>query len=145
VLGGDEVLDKSEPEHEQMRTLIGELRELTARSLGVSVTAYDEKFLDLMRLVLHHVADEETRLLPAAERLLADQLGPLGVEMTKRRVELMKPHAAEFAANTVRSFPVGAAGGALLLTAGVLALGTMALSRQKGGHSRADWRGGIRR
>jgi hemerythrin superfamily protein len=145
VMGGDEVLDKSEPEHEQMRTLIGELRELTARSLGVSVTAYDEKFLDLMRLVLHHVADEETRLLPAAERLLADQLGPLGVEMTKRRVELMKPHAAEFAANTVRSFPVGAAGGAILLTAGVLALGAMALSRQKGGQHGADWRRGIRK
>lgn len=133
VLSGDEVLEKSEPEHDQMRGLIGELREMLAQSADVPARdpAVDEKFMELMRLVLHHVADEETRLLPAAERLLADQLGTLGIEMTKRRVELMKPHAAEFATNTVRSFPAGAAGGAALLTAGVLALGAIALSRHK--------------
>ena len=33
-------------------------------------TTFDDKFMDLMRLVIHHVADEETQLLPAAERLL---------------------------------------------------------------------------
>jgi hypothetical protein len=81
-----------------------------------------------MRLVIHHVADEETRLLPAAERLLPDQLGRLGLEMTKRRFELLKPHAAELAETTVRSFPAGAAAGAALLTVGALALGAMLFS-----------------
>ena len=57
VMGGDAVLEKSEPEHEQMRKLMEELRELTARDIGVAATTYDDKFLDLMRLVLHHVAD----------------------------------------------------------------------------------------
>lgn len=130
VLTGDEVLDKSEPEHQRMRQLIGELRErLGADDDASAGTAFDDKFMDLMRLVIHHVADEETQLLPAAERLLADRLGDLGVEMTKRRIELLKPHAGELAATTIRSFPVGAVAGAALLTAGAMAVGAMLFSR----------------
>jgi hemerythrin superfamily protein len=130
VISGDEVLDKSEPEHEQMRGLIGELRQLTAQERSLDA-ACDEKFMDLMRLVMHHVADEETRLLPTAEKLLKDRLGTLGMEMTRRRIELMRPYAAEFTASTVRSFPVGAATGAALVTAGAVAIGAMLFSRGK--------------
>lgn len=130
VLTGDEVLDKSEPQHQRMRQLIGELRErLGADDDASAGTAFDDKFMDLMRLVIHHVADEETQLLPAAERLLADRLGDLGVEMTKRRIDLLKPHAGELAATTIRSFPVGAVAGAALLTAGAMAVGAMLFSR----------------
>ena len=107
--------------------------------MGVANASAAEKYFALMRLVMHHVADEETKLLPAAERLLRDQLTQLGMEMTRRRVELMKPYAGEFAANTVRSFPVGAAAGATLLTAGVVALGAIALARQKGGRGASHW------
>jgi hypothetical protein len=130
VIAGDEVLEKSEPEHEQMRSLIADLRQLTSdnRSLG---DACDDKFMELMRLVMHHVADEETRLLPVAERQLKDQLGTLSMQMTRRRIELMRPHAAEFTASTVRSFPVGAATGAALVTAGAVAIGAMLFSRGK--------------
>jgi hypothetical protein len=143
VLTGDEVLDKSEPEHSQMRTLIGELRGMMGPEGPTDPTACDEKFFELMRLVMHHVADEETRLLPAAERLLRDRLGRLGIEMTKRRMELMKPHAAEFAETTVRSFPAGAAAGAALLTAGAVAVGAMLLARntKRGAENRMSrWR-----
>ena len=132
VLAGNEVLDKSEPEHERMRQLIRELRDQVSAGDGASESAgttFDDKFMDLMRLVIHHVADEETQLLPAAERLLADRLGDLGVEMTRRRIELLKPHAGELAATTVRSFPVGAVAGAALLTAGAVAVGAMLFSR----------------
>lgn len=130
VIAGDAVLEKSEPEHEQMRSLIADLRQLTSdnRSLG---DACDDKFMELMRLVMHHVADEETRLLPVAERQLKDQLSTLGMQMTRRRVELMRPYAAEFTASTVRSFPVGAATGAALVTAGAVAIGAMLFSRGK--------------
>lgn len=130
VIAGDEVLEKSQPEHEQMRGLIADLRQLTSdnRSLG---DACDDKFMELMRLVMHHVADEETRLLPVAERQLKDQLGALSMQMTRRRIELMKPHAAEFTVSTVRSFPVGAATGAALVTAGAVAIGAMLFSRGK--------------
>jgi hypothetical protein len=130
LITGDDVLEKSEPEHEQMRGLISELRELTAAESALT-EAYDDKFMDLMRLVIHHVADEETRLLPTAERLLKNRLGELGMEMTRRRIELMRPHAAEFTASTMRSFPVGAATGAALVTAGAVAIGAMLFSRGK--------------
>lgn len=136
VIEGDETLAKSEPEHSEMRTLIGQLRERVASDDFGRDTAFDDKVMDLMRLVLHHVADEETRLLPAAERLLSDQLGRLGIEMTRRRIELLRPHAGEFAATTVRSFPAGAAAGAALLTAGAVAIGAMLMSRGKSAQTR---------
>ena len=53
----------------------------------------NEKFMQLMRIVLHHVADEETVLLPAAETLLKDELGELGASMAKRKMQLLRPHA----------------------------------------------------
>ncbi|MFC4309356.1 hemerythrin domain-containing protein [Steroidobacter flavus] len=143
VMSGDDVLEKSQPEHDRMRQMIGELRQMCSNDSSIQEPAFDEKFLELMRLVIHHVADEETRLLPAAERLLPDQLGRLGMDMTKRRLELMKPHAAEFAETTVRSFPAGAAAGAALLTAGAVAVGAMLLSRSNRknmGSSMSRWR-----
>jgi len=142
VMPGDEVLDKSEPEHAQMRTFIGELRGMAGREGPSDGASYDEKFFELMRLVIHHVADEETRLLPAAERLLRDQLGHLGMKMTKRRLELAKPHAAELAETTVRTFPAGAAAGAALLTAGAVAVGAMLLgkTRRNGDNRMSRWR-----
>lgn len=136
VMSGDEVLEKSVPEHNEMRRVMDQLRQTGDGGDGgsqVGDQAYDDKFFELMRIVIHHVADEETRLLPAAERLLSDRLGQLGMQMAKRRVELMRPHAGELAATTVRSFPTGAA----LLTAGAVAIGAMLLSRgRRGGDER---------
>jgi len=130
ALSGDEVLEKIEREHAEMRALITELRAMTGQRETMNDATYDEKFFELMRQVIHHVADEETKLLPAADRLLRDQLGRLGIEMTKRRLELLKPHAAEFAETTLRSFPAGAAAGAALLVAGAVASGAMLFSRR---------------
>jgi hypothetical protein len=141
VLTGDQTLEKAEPEHNEMRSLIADLRGRVGGE-GAIDASVDDRFMDLMRTVIHHVADEETRLLPAAERLLSDQLARLGGEMTRRRIELLRPHAAEIAATTVRSFPAGAAAGAALLTAGAVALGAMLFSRSKrSGQSgwRARW------
>ena len=129
VLAGDATLEKSEPEHNEMRRLIAELRELAADDGPIDGMAFDDKFMDLMRIVIHHVADEETRLLPAAERLLDDRLNQLGGEMIKRRVELLRPHVGELAASTMRSFPSAAAAG-LLLTAGAVMVGAMLLTRR---------------
>jgi hypothetical protein len=55
--------------------------------------------------VIHHVADEETVLLPHAERLLSkDMLSQLGTEMTKRRLELVGPKAGKLAMDTAIGF-----------------------------------------
>ena len=120
VAGDNAVLEKSPSEHAEMRRLIGELR-----GMAPSDPAYDRTFMQLMRDVIHHVADEETVLLPEAERLLADKLGELGAEMTKRRLQLAAPRAGEFALNTVRTMPAST----MLMTAGAVIAGTYLLRR----------------
>ena len=95
------VLDKSEPEHDDMRRLIDELRDLDPRD-----AAFDDTLAELMRDVMHHVADEEAVLLPAAERELGPQrLSELGAQMTRRRMQLVGPRAGELVRNHARVFP----------------------------------------
>jgi hemerythrin superfamily protein len=113
--GGD-ALEKSVPEHAEMRHLIDRLRASQPGEPG-----FDDTFLALMRAVIHHVADEETVLLPAAERLLHDRLGELGMQMTRRRLQLIGPHGRELAVTTAQSFPMMATAlGAVALAIGAL-------------------------
>jgi hemerythrin superfamily protein len=99
-LDNSPILEKSEPEHMEMRRIISELRQARAVDAG-----HDELVHSLMRDVMHHVADEETVLLPQAERLLGqDRLSELGAQMTSRRVELLKPKAGKLARNTAVGF-----------------------------------------
>lgn len=87
------------------------MREVIAvlRGMGPENAAYDALFMELMRDTLHHVADEETVLLPAAERSLKDELRALGAEMTRRRLELLREHPMEIALNTAGTFPIATA------------------------------------
>lgn len=119
------VVNKSIPEHNEIRRLIGQLR-----AMGPTDATYDQTFMDLMRNVMHHVADEETTLLPDAERLLGDRLGELGAQMTKRRIQLTAPHAGEIAVNTMRGLPTTS----MLMAAGVLMAGTYLMKRRFGRH-----------
>lgn len=123
VMPGNEVLDKSEPEHNQMKELMEKLRQHSSTD-----PVFDETFFALMRLVIHHVADEESMLLPAAERLLADQLSALGAQMARRRLQLVRPHAGEIASTAVQTFPTGVAAVAI----GTLAIGAMLFARSAG-------------
>lgn len=110
---GNEILAKSKPEHDEMRRLVDRLRQSHPEDPG-----YDDTFHQLMRDVMHHVADEEAELLPLAERQLGDQLNVLGAEMTKRRMQLAGPHLGELAVYQARAMPgmaLLAAGGAVLL------------------------------
>ncbi|GIZ51630.1 hemerythrin domain-containing protein [Noviherbaspirillum aridicola] len=119
--GGDgDFLGRAVPEHSEMRRLITELRTMTPDN-----PAYDDTFMALMRDVMHHVADEETTLLPQAERLLAGRLGELGAEMTKRRLQLTAPRAGEIAMNTMRGFPTSS----MIVAAGAVLAGTYLAKR----------------
>ena len=112
-----QVVDKSYPEHNEMRRVIAALRSLEPGS-----EAYDQAVMELMRDVIHHVADEETMLLPEAERSMPERLEELGWEMTRRRFELAGPRAGEIAVNAVRSYPgVVVTAVALLAVGGYLA------------------------
>jgi len=118
VCEDDERITKALEEHSEMRRLIGLLRAMEPEARD-----YDEPLSALMRDVMHHVADEETILLPAAERLLADRLGELGAQMTKRRLQLAGPRTGEIAldmgraasGNTAAIAMVGLAAAGLLL------------------------------
>jgi hemerythrin superfamily protein len=97
---GGAVLAKSAPEHNEMRALIHRIRRSDASS-----ARYDELFSELMRDVIHHVADEETVLLPDAERAMTKhRLNELGVQMTRRRMQLLAPKAGKAAVNTAIGF-----------------------------------------
>lgn len=118
LVADNEALHKSGPEHDEMRGLISRLR-----AMPVDDPVFDDTFFELMRHVMHHVADEETLLLPAAERLLPDQLGELGARFAKRRVELTGQRAPEVASSVARSLSgrsLAAAGSALLTGAYLL-------------------------
>jgi hemerythrin superfamily protein len=107
----EKVMDKSEPEHEEMRTIIALLRRTDAHSPD-----HDRLLHDLMRIVVHHVADEETVLLPQAEAMMSkERLSELGAQMTRRRLELVTPEAGKIAKDTV----VGFAGSTAAIAIGV--------------------------
>jgi hypothetical protein len=115
-LGGD-ALGKSVPEHAEMRAVIARIR-----SSDAGETRYDQLVAELMRDVIKHVADEETIVIPDAERhLSATRLNEMGMQMNKRRVQLLAPKAGKIAASTLVGFSssttalVGTALGALLL------------------------------
>jgi hypothetical protein len=115
AMPGDDTLVKSKPEHDKMREEIAKLR-----AIGPEDAAYDARFMQLMREVMHHVADEETVLLPTAERALASQLSQLGQRMTKRRLQLLaQKHPVTIAADTVGTFPIA--------SLAVMAVGAFAL------------------
>lgn len=122
---GNLVLAKSAAEHEEMSTIIGRLRKL-----AVSDPRYDQTVWQLMRVVLHHVADEESTLLPLAERSMPDRLAELGLQMTRRRMELLRPHIGEVVRTSALSFPVASAVlGTSVLTLAWLAIRSLAARR----------------
>lgn len=94
-----------EREHEEMRGLIE-----TLRGMQASDPQFDQTFMELMRNVMHHVADEETMLLPNAESLMGgERLGELGGRMMRRRLALKVPRAAQMARSAARANPTNAA------------------------------------
>jgi hemerythrin superfamily protein len=131
------LVDKSVPEHQEMRRLIGQLRGMDAANLE-----YDGTFMQLMRDVIHHVADEETVLLPQAERVLADQLPELGARMSARRVQLAAPRMGEMAMNSARAHP---AGSMLFAAGGLMALYALTRARRVTHHGASSLRGLARR
>jgi hemerythrin superfamily protein len=118
---GEPFVHKAEPEHNDMRRLIAELRRTDAAD-----PRHAKLLLELMRDVIHHVADEETTLLPQAETLMSKaRLSELGAQMTKRRLELVAPKAGKLA----KSHAIGFSGSSTALVVGaasaLLALRTL--------------------
>jgi hemerythrin superfamily protein len=94
----DDRIRESMAEHNEMKRLIRLLRQMEPEAID-----YDETVMALMRDVIHHVADEETIVIPAAEKKLRDELGDLGARMTKRRLQLVAPRTGEIALDMGRA------------------------------------------
>jgi hypothetical protein len=122
-----EFMEKSVPEHDEMRTLITKLRGLQPED-----KEFDSTLFKLMNVVIHHVADEETLLLPTAERVLSDRLGELGAQMTKRRLQLAAPRTGEIAGSMAKSMSAGS----LIVGATALLAGGYLLTRPHGWRSK---------
>jgi hemerythrin superfamily protein len=118
-----EFMDKSVPEHDEMRALITKLRGMQPGDKD-----FDSTLFRLMNVVIHHVADEETLLLPTAERVLGDRLGELGAKMTKRRMQLTAPRTGEIAGSMAKSMSAGS----LIVGATALLAGGYLLTRPHG-------------
>ncbi len=114
------VEEQLEPEHEEMRRLIAALRAMAPTS-----EQYDATFMELMRVVIHHVADEETILLTHAESVLGDSLQTLGRQMAVRRMQLKAARTPALVGNAARTAP----GTSVVMTAGALLAGAVLLSR----------------
>jgi hemerythrin superfamily protein len=91
--GEEPFMRKAVPEHDEMRRIIAQLQ-----NADPSTPEHDRLVYELMRDVMHHVADEETEALPRAESMLSqDRLSELGAHMTRRRMELVAPQAGRLA------------------------------------------------
>lgn len=113
-----ELVSESVTEHSEMRDHIARLRAMEPDDEG-----YDGTLQSLMRVVMHHVADEETVVLPAAERLMPARLGELGARMTKLRLQLVAPRSGDIALNMGRAVSGNTVA---MLGVGLLALGLLA-------------------
>lgn len=110
-VSSSEFLRKAVPEHDEMRRLIGQLRDMDSAD-----SRCDATFMELMRDVIHHVADEETSFLPEAERVLRGRLGEVGARMLQRRMALLAPRAPALAYHRARAQPARS----LALLAGIV-------------------------
>jgi len=122
VAPDEPVLADSVQEHAEMRAMVTEVR----NQIG-SVAGHDDALAELMRAVMHHMAEEETVLLPLAERHLGSRLAELGARMTERRLELARPRAGQLAKDLVRASP----GKAAVLLVGTLAAAAVMLGNAR--------------
>jgi hemerythrin superfamily protein len=81
---GKQLVAESLQEHQRVKDLIGELRELDADD-----ETFDVKFHELMENVEHHVEEEESEMLPEAEMALAEQAEELMDEMHEVKRQLL--------------------------------------------------------
>lgn len=108
-------LDRSADAHANVSRLLDRLRRSARRP------AQDDALHELMNAVMHHLADVETQLLPAADRFLGpERLAELGAEMAARRLEL--------ATAAARSTTGGSVTRTALFAAGALAAGALLVS-----------------
>jgi hemerythrin superfamily protein len=80
---GKQLVEEARQEHEEVKTLIEELRDLDDDE------TFDDQFRELMDNVEHHVQEEEAEMFPLAEKLLAERTAELAEEMQDIKTRLL--------------------------------------------------------
>ena len=80
---GPELVKESLAEHETMKNLIQQLRDMGPHNRG-----FDPKFRELLQNVEHHV-EEETEMFPLAEEELEEDMKDLRDEMQDLKVQIL--------------------------------------------------------
>jgi hemerythrin-like domain-containing protein len=81
---GPELVKESLEEHQAMKHLIQELRDM-----GPDTKAFDIKFQELIRHVEHHVEEEEAEMFPLAEEELEEDMKDLRDEMQELKKQIL--------------------------------------------------------
>jgi len=81
---GPELVKESLEEHQTMKNLIQELRDM-----GSNTKAFDVKFQELIRHVEHHVEEEEAEMFPLAEEELEEDMKALRDEMQELKEQIL--------------------------------------------------------
>ena len=81
---GKKLVNEANEEHHVVKMLISEMQALQAGE-----DQFDAKFKVLTENVEHHIEEEETEMLPDAEKVLGDDLEQLGEQMQARKNQLM--------------------------------------------------------
>jgi hypothetical protein len=81
---GPELVKESLEEHQTMKHLIQELRDM-----GPDTKAFDTKFHELRRNVEHHVEEEEAEMFPLAEEKLEEDMKDLKNEMQELKEQIL--------------------------------------------------------
>ncbi|MBA2965117.1 MULTISPECIES: hemerythrin domain-containing protein [Ramlibacter] len=77
------LLDEARQEHQQVKNLISQVREM-----GTADTTMDQLVADLARAVEHHVKEERDELFPKAKAAKGLDLAALGQQLQERQQEL---------------------------------------------------------
>jgi hypothetical protein len=117
---GSSLVDKHVADHAELHSLIATLQRMSPEE-----TEFDATFMDLMRAVMHHVADEETTLLPTADEVMGYELGLVGARMATRRIQLLAARMPQLARNASRTAP-----GSTLLAAGAAFVAAFLFARR---------------
>jgi hypothetical protein len=80
---GPELVKESLAEHETMKNLIQQLRDMGPHNGG-----FDPKFRELLQNVEHHV-EEETEMFPLAEEELEEDMKDLRDEMQELKAQIL--------------------------------------------------------
>jgi hemerythrin superfamily protein len=93
---GEDIMNEADEEHHVAKVLIAELEEMDGRG-----DHFDAKFNVLAENVRHHIKEEESEMLPKAQRLDIDFV-KLGQRMLRRREQLLATGARKKPANAKR-------------------------------------------